>query len=73
MPYAQEWRLPLNPEDLELMAVAVLTHSRSTASLDEIDAVERDMIRRDREAHAEMSAKMQRARGDGDPTDRPPG
>jgi hypothetical protein len=29
LPFAHEWRLPLNPEDLQAMAVAVLLHSHS--------------------------------------------
>ncbi len=31
MPYVQEWGLPLNPEDLQAMAVAVLLHVRNDA------------------------------------------
>jgi hypothetical protein len=52
VPYVQEWGLPLNPEDLQAMAVAVLIHSRSDASHAEIDVFERDWIRKNRQATA---------------------
>jgi hypothetical protein len=45
MPYAQEWNLPLNPEDLEELAGAVLTHFDSTASFEAIDTAERARIK----------------------------
>ena len=47
------WRLSLNPEDLEELAYAVLSHFDSDASWDEIQAAVEEQIaehRRDREA-----------------------
>jgi hypothetical protein len=49
LPFAQEWGLPLNPEDLQAMAVAVLIHAHSDETLHEIDAAERRWIKGDRE------------------------
>jgi hypothetical protein len=61
VPYVQEWGLPLNPEDLQAMAVAVLIHSRSEASYAEIDEFERDWIRKNREATAAELSAMRKA------------
>jgi hypothetical protein len=61
VPFAQEWGLPLNPEDLQAMAVAVLTHTYSDETLDEIDAAERQWIKEDREAHDRLVVAMAEA------------
>ena len=61
VPYVQEWGLPLNPEDLQAMAVAVLTHARSDATLSEIDAAERRWVHENREEHADMVRAMEEA------------
>ena len=45
VPYVQEWKLSLNPEELHELAGAVLTHFDSDASFDEIDAAERARIK----------------------------
>lgn len=44
VPFVQEWKLPLNPEELHELAGAVLTHFDSAASFEEIDAAERARI-----------------------------
>lgn len=61
VPYVQEWGLPLNPEDLQAVAVAVLIHSRSDASNEEIDQFERDWIRKNRQAAAAELSAMRKA------------
>lgn len=61
VPFAQEWGLPLNPEDLQAMAVAVLIHTYSDETLEEIDAAGRRWIKENREAHQQMVAAMQKA------------
>jgi hypothetical protein len=58
IPFVQEWKLPLNPEDLDEIAYAVLTHHDSTASYEEIDAAAREQISQVREAHQRMRAQM---------------
>lgn len=60
-PYVQEWGLPLNPEDVQAMAVAVLVHGRSEATLDEIEAHEREWIRANRAASENELASMRKA------------
>lgn len=61
LPYVQEWGLPINPEDLQAMAVAVLTHARGDTPFADIDAAERRWIRENRKAHAEMLRAMEDA------------
>jgi hypothetical protein len=61
VPYVQEWGLPLNPEDLQAMAVAVLMHTHSDETLEEIDAAERGWIGEDRAARERMLAAMEAA------------
>jgi hypothetical protein len=61
VPFAQEWHLQLNPENLQAMAVAVLIHTHSDETLEEIDAAERRWIKEDREAHEQMVAAMEKA------------
>ena len=61
VPFAQEWGLQLNPEDLQAMAVAVLVHTHSDETLEEIDAAERQWIKEDSEAHQRMVAAMEKA------------
>jgi hypothetical protein len=43
-PFVQEWGLPLNPEDLEEMAYAVLSHADSDRSLEEIHQAVKDQL-----------------------------
>lgn len=43
-PFAEQWRLQLNPEDLAEMAYAVLVHARSSRTFDEIDRAVRDQL-----------------------------
>lgn len=61
IPFAQEWGLSLNPEDLQAMAVAVLIHTYSDETLEEIDAAERQWIKEDRDAHHRMVAATAKA------------
>jgi hypothetical protein len=44
LPYVNEWRLSLNPEDLYEMAGAVLEHFDSEESFAMIDAAERERL-----------------------------
>lgn len=64
-PFVTHWRLPLNPEDLEELAVAVLTHFDSPQSLDAIHAAAESQVeehaawaRRGNEAYAEGARKV---------------
>jgi hypothetical protein len=58
VPFAHEWGLPLNPEDLQAMAVAVLIHTHSDETLEEIDAAERQWIKDAREAHQRLETNL---------------
>jgi hypothetical protein len=44
IPFVQEWRLSLNPEDLDEIAYAVLIHANGDATYEEIDAAVRAQI-----------------------------
>lgn len=44
VPFVQAWNLPLNPENLGLMAMAVLRYAQTDASFEDIDAGVRDLI-----------------------------
>ena len=57
-----EWNLPLNPEDLDELAYAVLVHFDSTESSAQIDAAVREQIADARRRHDEMLEAMSRAR-----------
>lgn len=53
IPFVQEWRVALNPEDLAQLASAVLEHYDSDESWEQIDVAVREQIaehRRSREA-----------------------
>src|SRR5665213_1172320 len=54
VPFVSEWRLPLNPEELEEMAWAVLVHARSEETVAWIDDAVRTQLARYREAHNRM-------------------
>jgi hypothetical protein len=43
VPFVQEWGLPLNPEDLDEMAYAVLRHAQATGPIapEEWEAIDR--------------------------------
>lgn len=43
-PFVRRWGLPLNPEDMEELAYAVLRHARSNDDLDTIIAAVDDQI-----------------------------
>ena len=60
VPFVQEWKLSLNPEDLAEIAYAVLIHHDSEASWDEIDAAVRAQI----EDHRRQAEAMSRAMSD---------
>lgn len=67
MPFVDEWHLPLNPENTELMAYAVLKHASSPRGLDtaedyaEIDEDVRGMIAEQRESHQRMLEAQSRS------------
>jgi hypothetical protein len=44
VPFVETWGLPLNPENLDELAYAVLVHHDSAATGDEIDAAVRRQI-----------------------------
>lgn len=54
VPYVQEWKLSLNPEELYELAGAVLTHFDSADSFDAIEAAERARIEEFTRQQAEL-------------------
>jgi hypothetical protein len=64
LPFVQEWNLPLNPEDLDELAYAVLVHHDSEASRDEVEAAVRAQIADSRQRHQEMLEAMRREHPD---------
>ncbi len=66
VPFVEEWKLSLNPENLDLMAYVVLKHASSQEGLDsaenyqQIDDSVRELINEDRESHARMLEAWQR-------------
>jgi hypothetical protein len=44
VPFVHEWNLPLNPEDLEELAYAVLRHHDTATSWEEVDVEVRAQI-----------------------------
>jgi hypothetical protein len=70
-PFVRRWRLPLNPEDIEELAYAVLQHARTNNDLNEIVAVVEQQIdqheTRAQQLLAAMQAHVERTqRGRGD-------
>ena len=61
-PFVRAWSLPLNPENLSLMALAVLRYARTDASFEDIDVGVRDLIATDHQEHLRM---MEAMRADG--------
>jgi hypothetical protein len=57
-PFVRAWSLPLNPENLSLMALAVLRYAPTDASFEDIDAGVRDMIATDHQDHLRMMEVM---------------
>ena len=57
-PFVHEWRLPLNPENLEEMAWAVLLHARSDESLEHIDEAAKVQLADAQSANERMQARM---------------
>jgi hypothetical protein len=72
-PFVRRWGLPLNPEDMEELAYAVLLHARSDDDLETITAAVHEQIN-EHEAKAQrlqtaMRAHIERKRhGQGDAT-----
>jgi hypothetical protein len=64
VPFVEEWKLALNPEDLEEIAYAVLVHHDSDASWEQIDAAVREQIAEVRRDHAKMLEIMEQSRRD---------
>ena len=60
VPFVEEWKLPLNPEDLAELAYAVLMHHDSDASREEIEAAVREQIMDARRQHEETLDTMRR-------------
>ncbi|MBB4691254.1 hypothetical protein [Paractinoplanes abujensis] len=59
MPFVQRWHLPLNPEDMDEIVYALLLHSRSALSWDEITAAVHHQI----DEHEEQARRMSEAMG----------
>jgi hypothetical protein len=57
-PFVRAWSLPLSPENLILMALAVLRYARRDASFEDIDAGVRNMIATDHQDHLRMMEAM---------------
>jgi hypothetical protein len=61
VPFVQEWKLSLNPEDLAEIAYAVLVHHDSDASWDEIDAAVRAQIEEHRQQAESLAQALRNA------------
>ncbi|MGI5183314.1 hypothetical protein ACQEVZ_44360 [Dactylosporangium sp. CA-152071] len=60
-PFVRRWRLPLNPEDIDQLAYAVLRHARSGAQSELIiAAVEAQIDEHEARAHAMFEAMQAR-------------
>lgn len=68
VPFVRRWHLPLNPEDLEELAYAVLLHARSGHAVEEIVvAVEQQIDRHEQQAQ-QLSEAMRAAQERDGPT-----
>jgi hypothetical protein len=72
-PFVRRWGLPLNPEDMEELAYAVLRHARSNDDPDTITAAVDEQINeheaKAQQLHQAMRAHIERRRhGRGDAT-----
>jgi hypothetical protein len=56
--FVREWGLPLNPENVDEMAYAVLLHARSDGPLEGIPPAVEQQIREHVEAYRRMSEAM---------------
>jgi hypothetical protein len=65
-PFVRRWGLPLNPEDMEELAYAVLRHARSNDGPDTITAAVDEQINehgaKAQQLHQAMQAHIQRKR-----------
>jgi hypothetical protein len=59
VPFVRAFELPVNPEELELMAYAVLRFASSTEGLAEITQAVEEMIAQHLEARARMMEAME--------------
>lgn len=59
LPFVQAYGLPVNPEDLELMAYAVLRYANSTQELPDIAAAVEKLIADHFAAHTRMREAME--------------
>lgn len=62
-PFVEAWHLPLNPENLELMAFAVLKHAMAEGETNHEAIITdvRQLIEEDAEEHARMQEAWQRS------------
>jgi hypothetical protein len=58
LPFVQAFGLPVNPEDLELMAYAVLRYANSTEELQDVAAAVEELIADHLAARTRMLAAM---------------
>ena len=58
VPFVRAWSLPLNPENLDLLAYAILRHARSSLPLEEVRESVQRLIHEDTAAHNGMLAAM---------------
>jgi hypothetical protein len=61
IPFVHAWNLPLNPEDLDLIAYAVLFHRESDTTLADIQGAVDRLIEEDAAAHQRMMSVMERS------------
>ena len=61
MPFVQAWNLPLNPENLDLIAYAVLLHRGNDTTLADIQGAVERLIEEDAAAHQQMMSAMERS------------
>ena len=61
MPFVQAWNLPLNPENLDLIAYAVLLHRGNDTTLADIQGAVERLIEEDAAAYQQMMSAMERS------------
>lgn len=65
VPFVRAYGLPANPEDLELMAYAVLRFGNSTEGLPDIAQAVEELIADHLAAHTRMTEAVEASIGDG--------
>jgi hypothetical protein len=73
VPFVRAFRLPLNPEELEVMAYAVLRFANSAEELPVIAQAVDELIANHFASHAQLREAMRRSIHDRDTRDEPGG